>query len=353
MLDFTDKNIVITGGTGSLGKCFVKRVLSGHTGTPKKLVVFSRDEAKQHSMRMEYLQKEVATDDIIYNNFKRLVQFRIGDVRSYESVCSVLKGADIVVHAAALKQVPSCEYFPQEAFLTNVGGASNIIRAIQELDIPVKKVVGISTDKACKPVNSYGMTKAVQERLFTAANTLTSKTSFFSVRYGNVLASRGSVIPLFHEQIKNGKDLSVTTEKMTRFFFSLDEAVDVIFAALEWAKPGDVYVPHIPSFTMVNIAKALIGDRSLSIKFTGIRPGEKEHEELISDVEAPLTYEWELKPTQPDGSWKSKKYYAIMPMLPELQYNAGKASLECAYSSKDQVLNLEETIQMLKGNNLL
>ena len=167
---FEDKTILVTGGTGSMGKTFVHRVLTGEHGTPRKVIVLSRDEAKQHEMRMSYLHKLVATDEVIYRNFMSVLEFRIGDVRDYADVCSAIKNADIVVNAAALKQVPACEYFPSQAVLTNCVGAMNIVRAIEENDYPVETVVGISTDKACKPVNVMGMTKSVQERIFISAN---------------------------------------------------------------------------------------------------------------------------------------------------------------------------------------
>ena len=200
---FNKKTVLITGGTGSLGKVLVRRILSGEMGAPKKVIVFSRDEAKQHAMRLSYLHMKVSTDEAIYRNFLKELEFRIGDVRDYAAICSALKTSDIVINAAALKQVPSCEYFPAEALMTNCLGACNIVRAIGENSYPVGTVVGVSTDKACKPVNVMGMTKALQERILIAANILNPKTRFIGVRYGNVLASRGSVIPLFHEQIQN------------------------------------------------------------------------------------------------------------------------------------------------------
>ncbi|MEO7727316.1 MAG: polysaccharide biosynthesis protein, partial [Burkholderiales bacterium] len=186
---FKNKTILVTGGTGSLGKVLVRRILAGKAGTPAKVIVFSRDEAKQHGMRLSYLHKTVTTDEVIYRNFMNVLEFRIGDVRDYAAVCSAVKAADIVVNAAALKQVPSCEYFPAEALMTNCLGAHNIVRAIGEHGYPVKTVVGVSTDKACKPVNVMGMTKALQERVFIAANISIPETNFVCVRYGNVLAS--------------------------------------------------------------------------------------------------------------------------------------------------------------------
>jgi UDP-glucose 4-epimerase len=320
----------------------VHRVLSGELGTPKKVIVFSRDEAKQHDMRMSYLHKLIATDEVIYRNFMDILEFRIGDVRNYADVCSVVRDADIVINAAALKQVPTCEYFPMQALMTNCVGAANIVRAIEENSYPVDAAVAISTDKACKPVNVMGMTKSLQERIFTSANILNPKTRFVCVRYGNVLASRGSVIPLFHEQIRNGGPVTVTVPEMTRFLLSLDQAVDTVFTALREAKRGETYVPKAPSATMLNIAKALIDGRDIEIKITGIRPGEKMHEIMVSEEEA-------------HHCVARSDYYAILPMLPELSdpKKPEANSLTKEFSSKDMVLNLEETIMLLKNNNLM
>jgi UDP-glucose 4-epimerase len=341
MLNFTGKVVVITGGTGSLGKVFAHRLLSGDAGTPKKIIIFSRDEAKQHYMRLEYLQKKKVTDEVIYHNFEQLLEFRIGDVRDYHSVCSVLKEADIVINAAALKQVPSCEYFPFEAVQTNITGAENIVRAIRENNLQIETVVGVSTDKACKPVNVMGMTKAIQERIFIAANITIPTTRFICVRYGNVLASRGSVIPMFHEQIKTGGPVTITTEDMTRFLLPLERGVDTIFAAIERAHPGETYVPKISSARIVDVAMALIEDRAIKLVVTGIRPGEKVHEILISDEEAWHTFE-------------RGDYYAIKPMLPELiKEEPGLEALHKEYSSGDSLMTLEETRQLLERHNLM
>lgn len=341
MLDFTGKTIVITGGTGSLGKVLTRRLLSGTNGTPQKIIIFSRDEAKQHYMRVEYQQKIKATDEIIYRNFEQLLEFRIGDVRYYPSVCAVLKNADIVVNAAALKQVPSCEYFPFEAVQTNIAGAENIVRAIREHDLPIATVVGVSTDKACKPVNVMGMTKALQERVFIAANINAPGTRFVCVRYGNVLASRGSVIPLFHEQIKTGGPVTITTEDMTRFLLPLDKGVDTIFAALEHARPGETFIPRVPAARILDVAKALIGDRPIPLVVTGIRPGEKVHEILVSDEEAWRTY-------------SRGDYYAIQPMLPELVKDQPSAPpLPKEYSSSDTVMTFAETCALLERYRLM
>lgn len=338
----TNKTILITGGTGSMGKTFLKRALSGEFGLPKKLIVFSRDEAKQHYLRVEYLNRKSPTDEVIYKNFENIIEFRIGDVRNYHDVVSALQGVDIVINAAALKQVPVCEYFAHQAIMTNCTGAQNIVQAIVEHQFPVQTVVGVSTDKACKPVNVMGMTKALQERIFISANIFAPKTSFICVRYGNVLASRGSVIPLFHEQILTGGPVTITHEKMTRFLLSLDQAVDTVMAAIKSARPGETYIPIVGSSNMMSIAKVLVGNRRLEIKITGIRPGEKMHESLISEEEAHRTY-------------RSGVYYAIQPMLPELLKNnpARVSDFIGEYSSERNVMNEHETFELLKKYNLL
>ena len=339
---FQDKTILVTGGTGSMGRTLVRRVLNGELGTPKKVIVFSRDEAKQHEMRVSYLHRLVATDEVIYRNFMNVLEFRIGDLRNYHDICSAIKGSDIVVNAAALKQVPACEYFPTQAVLTNCMGASNIVRAIEENGYPVDTVIGISTDKACKPVNVMGMTKAIQERIITTANILNPKTRFICVRYGNVLASRGSVIPLFIEQIKNQGPVTVTVPEMTRFLLTLDQAVDTVFAALREADRGETYIPRAPSATVMNIAKALVGDRQIEIKVTGIRPGEKMHEILVSEEEA-------------NRCVARGEYYAILSMLPELQKKTKSEPTVPAreYSSADGVLDFENTLALLKKHKLM
>ncbi|TFG54994.1 MAG: NAD-dependent epimerase/dehydratase family protein [Methanomassiliicoccus sp.] len=335
-----DKKILITGGTGSLGKVLVRRILSGEFGTPKQLVILSRDEAKQHFMRLEYLNKETTTDEIIYQNFQRSLSFRIGDVRDYHTVASAVKGMDLIFNAAALKQVPTCEYFPFEAVRTNIGGPENIVRALRENDNQVETVVGISTDKACKPVNVMGMTKAIQERVFIRANLEVPDTRFVCVRYGNVLASRGSVIPLFHHQIRCGGPLTLTDERMTRFLLSLDQAVDTIFAAVKGAKPGETYIPRVPSAKMVDIADALIDGRKIKKKFTGIRPGEKIHEILISEEEG-------------YRSADRGDYYAIAPMLPELQTKGKFTPLGKEYGSGDDLMSKDQVRDLMVRNHLM
>lgn len=337
----TGKKVLVTGGTGSLGKVLVRRVLTGEMGVPKQVTVFSRDEAKQHSMRLAFERLRIATDEVIYHNFERLLQFRIGDVRDPHSVTTALQDADIVFNAAALKQVPSCEYFPYEAVQTNITGAENIIRAIREGRIPVETVVGVSTDKACKPVNVMGMTKAIQERLFVRANLDAEQTRFIGVRYGNVLASRGSVIPLFHEQIRQGRPITITTADMTRFLLSLEQAVDTIFTALREGARGEIYIPRVPSAKVTDVAAALIADRKLETVITGIRPGEKIHEILVSEEEAHRTVE-------------RGDYYVIQPMLPEL-LPAGRIDnpIGHEYSSADTVMTRAEVTELLRRHNLM
>jgi UDP-glucose 4-epimerase len=340
-MKLTGKTVLITGGTGSLGKILTRRILTNEIGKPKKVIIFSRDEAKQNDMRLSYKNKRVATDEVIYNNFKELVEFRIGDVRDFHSVASALISVDIVFNAAALKQVPSCEYFPYEAVLTNITGPENIVRAIRENKLDVETVVGISTDKACKPVNVMGMTKALQERVFITANLTCPNARFICVRYGNVLASRGSVIPLFLSQIKAGGPVTLTTPEMTRFLSSLDDAVDVVFAVVRGANRGETYIPRVPSALMRDLASVMIGDLKLPVKITGIRPGEKVHEILISDEESQRTVE-------------RGKYFAIKPMLPEIVVNPKeKAVLMAEFGSADNLMNPDELKALLKRKDLM
>jgi FlaA1/EpsC-like NDP-sugar epimerase len=339
-----NKSVLITGGTGSLGKILVRRILSGELGHPRRVTVLSRDEAKQHAMRVHYLNRKVTTDEVIYSNFQRALSFRIGDVRNYADVCAALRDADIVFNAAALKQVPICEYFPEQALLTNCLGPANIVRALKEHAYPVQAVIGVSTDKACKPVNVMGMTKALQERIFTSANVEVPHTRFVCVRYGNVLASRGSVVPLFHDQIASGGPVTVTVPEMTRFLLTLNQAVDTVFAALQGGFPGETYIPRAPAATVMNIATALVGERDIAIKITGIRPGEKMDEILISEEECHRTV-------------LRGGFFCILPILPELHNKEaafGKGStLVKEYSSADEVLDLPETTDLLKRHRLM
>ena len=321
------KRILVTGGTGSLGKVVVRRLLGGEMGRPARITVFSRDEAKQHYMRLSYLHRAAATDEVIYRNFQEILSFRIGDVRDYAALLRAVCDADVVIHAAALKQVPVCEYFPYEAVQTNIVGPQNLVRAIAENETPVETAVGISTDKACKPINVMGMTKALQERIFIEANMDCPGTRFVCVRYGNVIASRGSVVPLFLDQIAHGGPVTVTMKEMTRFLLSLDEAVDTVFAAIRSALPGETYIPHAPAARVLDVAEALIDGREIAVTFTGIRPGEKVHEIMVSEEECYRTIE--------RGS-----YYVIRPMLPELQPTPiGQPALMEEYSSSRVTLD--------------
>ncbi len=343
-MNLEGKRVLITGGTGSMGKKLVRRLLGGEMGHPSKIIILSRDEAKQHVMRLSYLDRPTtATDEVIYANFARAISFRIGDVRSYPDVCAAMREADVVVNAAAMKQVPTCEYFPEQALSTNCLGAANIVQALRDHDYPVEAVVGVSTDKACKPVNAMGMTKALQERIFIAANITVPKTRFVCIRYGNVLASRGSVIPLFLDQIAHGGPVTVTVPEMTRFLLSLDTAVDAVFAALRTARAGETLVPRASSATVMNMAKALVGDRGVPIKITGIRPGEKMDEIMISDEES--------RRSIARGDW-----YAILPMLPELiQHDDQRRPpvLEKEFSSSDRILDLAGTVALLSKHRLM
>jgi len=337
---FKDKSVFITGGTGSLGKTLTRQLLAGTYGLPRKIVIFSRDEAKQHDMRVAYSTMKNPTDEVIYDNFRRLLTFRIGDVRDYASLCGALRGVDIVVNAAALKQVPSCEYFVLEACLTNITGASNIVRAIEENRLPVETVVGVTTDKACLPVNAMGMTKALQERMFIAGNISCPDTRFICARYGNVLASRGSVIPLFHEQIAAGGPVTITTPEMTRFLLPLNYAVTTIAVAIEMGYPGETFIPKIPSARITDVAKALIGDRPIETKIIGIRPGEKIHELMISPEEGFRAYD-------------RGDFYAVAPMLPELQRQENTPAYGKSYGSGDSVMSYEETEALLREHKLM
>lgn len=337
MKELEGKRILITGGTGSLGQTLVKRILTGELGVPDEITVFSRDEAKQHYMRLDFLHRDAATDEIIYQNYQNLLKFRIGDVRDYSSLLAAMRYADVVFHAAALKQVPSCEYFPFEAVLTNITGAQNIVRAIRENDLPVKKIIGISTDKACKPINVMGMTKALQERVLLEANRDARDVTINCVRYGNVIASRGSIVPLFVEQIKKGNTVTVTLPEMTRFLLSLDRAVDAVFEAISSRQRGATFIPKVPAALITDVAKALMGEKDVPIEYTGIRPGEKIHEIMVSEEECFRTIE-------------ENGYYVILPVLPELRDNAEfRQALTSEYSSKDDNISIEALRDLLSG----
>ena len=268
MEQFKDKVLLITGGTGSFGNQILKRYLDSDL---KEIRIFSRDEKKQDEMRHKYKNEKI--------------KFYIGDVRNYESIDYAMKGVDLVFHAAALKQVPSCEFYPYEATLTNITGTHNLAKAA--IDNGVSKVVLLSTDKAVYPINAMGISKAMGEKIISASsrNVDPNKTILCVTRYGNVMASRGSVIPLFIEQIKKGTTITITDPNMTRFLMSLDEAVDLVNYAFNNAKQGDLFVQKAPASTVQDLAIALCemfnGDKS-KIKVIGTRHGEKKHETLLS-----------------------------------------------------------------------
>jgi len=338
---FEGKRVLITGGTGSLGRALVRSLLSGRHGRPDKVVVFSRDERKQHDMRLTFARLSAATEEVIYSDYERILKFHMGDVRDESSVAGALQGVDVVFHTAALKQVPTCEYFPYEAVRTNIMGAQNIVRAISTLGLPVETVVGVSTDKACKPIGVMGMTKAIQERIFIDANVSCRNTRFVCVRYGNVLASRGSVVPLFLHQIRDGGPVTVTTPEMTRFLLSLERATAAIWQAHAEAERGETYVPIVRSSKIVNVARALIGERPVEIQYIGIRPGEKVHEILVAEDEAYRTV-------------RRDDYYVVRPILPELSPSPRLTpALDSEYSSRNSVMDLAATRALLEENGLL
>ncbi len=296
MTPLKDVSILITGGTGSFGRKFCETLLREHA--PKRLIVFSRDELKQHDMKTDGFDTPS-------------MRYFIGDVRDAKRLRRAMEGVDYVVHAAALKHVPACEYNPLEAVQTNIGGAGNIIEAA--LDAGVKKVIALSTDKAVNPVNLYGATKLVAEKIFTQGNAYSggSATRFACVRYGNVVGSRGSVIPLFLKQRASGT-LTLTDERMTRFWITLDQGVRFVLDCLEKMEGGEVFVPKIPSMKLTDLAQAIAPE--CKRKTVGIRPGEKLHEVLLSEDEArhavehkdsyviyPETVTWTDKPRPPSN----------------------------------------------------
>ena len=273
-----DKTILITGGTGSFGKAFTRYVMTHYQ--PKKIIIYSRDEFKQFIMQNEFKE------------YKEKMRFFIGDVRDVERLRRALNGVDYVIHAAALKQVPACEYNPNEAIKTNIHGAMNLIEAA--LDCGVKKVVALSTDKAVNPVNLYGGTKLVSDKLFIAANAYAGAgdINFSIVRYGNVAGSRGSVIPFFQNIIDNGgKELPITDYRMTRFWISLTQGVELVIKALEEAKGGETFISKIPSFKVTDLAQAMLP--GCGMPEVGIREGEKLHEIMVTVEDSMTTYEYD------------------------------------------------------------
>ena len=281
------KSVLITGGTGSFGKKFIETILSRYSDV-KKIIIYSRDELKQSDLRQKYPMK----------SFPQL-RFFIGDVRDKERVVRACEGVDVIIHAAAIKQVDTAEYNPTECIKTNVIGAENVIHAA--LECGVKNVVALSTDKACAPINLYGATKLVSDKLFTAANNIkgTKDIKFSVVRYGNVMGSRGSVIPFFLDKKKDGM-LPITHEGMTRFNISLQAGVDLVMYALENHLGGEIFIPKIPSYRILDVAQAIAPDSET--KVVGIRPGEKLHEEMITDTDSINTID-------------IGRYYAILPSI--------------------------------------
>ncbi len=273
-----DKTILVTGGTGSFGHHFVEYVMKNYK--PKKLIIYSRDEYKQFIMSNEYKE------------YSSVLRFFIGDVRDEARLRMAMKGVDFVVHAAALKQVPACEYNPNEAIKTNITGAMNVINA--SLEAGVKKVVALSTDKAVNPINLYGGTKLVSDKLFCAANAYggVEGTRFSVVRYGNVAGSRGSVIPFFQNLIDQGKkDLPITDYRMTRFWISLEQGVELVIKALEESRGGETFISKIPSFKITDLAEAMLP--GCNKPEVGIREGEKLHEIMLTREDSLHTYEYE------------------------------------------------------------
>ncbi len=306
-----NKTILITGGTGSFGHHFVDYVLKHYK--PKKIIIYSRDEYKQFLM------------DNDYKEYRDILRFFIGDVRDEARIRMAMQGVDYVIHAAALKQVPACEYNPNEAIKTNVTGAMNVINA--SLGTGVRKVVALSTDKAVNPINLYGGTKLVSDKLFTAANAYSGKdgTRFSVVRYGNVAGSRGSVIPFFQNIIDNGgTELPITDYRMTRFWISLEEGVRLVIKALEEAKGGETFISKIPSFKITDLAQAMLP--GCSMPEVGIREGEKLHEIMVTREDSLHTYEYEKHfIVYPHYNWWGPQDVLPggKPVEPEFEYSSG------------------------------
>ncbi len=326
-----NKTILITGGTGSFGKCFTKYVLEHYN--PKKIIIYSRDEFKQFIMQGEFRE------------YADKLRFFIGDVRDKERLMRAFEGVDYVIHAAALKQVPACEYNPNEAIKTNIHGAQNVIDAA--LDTNVKKVVALSTDKAVNPVNLYGGTKLVSDKLFIAANAYagTKDINFSIVRYGNVAGSRGSVIPKFYDMIKKGcTELTITDYRMTRFWISLTQGVELVIKALEEATGGETFISKIPSFKISDLAEAMLpGCQTREI---GIYPGEKLHEIMVTVEDSSTTYEYDKHfIVYPQVTWNDKQ---------KINTSGKKVPEGFSYSSDNNTewLSVEEIRELLKTVDL-
>ena len=282
-VDWSNSNILITGGTGSFGQKFVQRMIEKYN--PRRLAVLSRDELKQSEMKLRFPESENSP-----------MRYFLGDIRDYDRLRRAFSEVDIVIHAAAMKQVPAAEADPFEAVLTNIMGAKNVIDAA--IDTGVSKVLTLSTDKAVGPANLYGGTKFVAEKLFVQGNAYASTdTTFACSRYGNVIGSRGSVIPIFKQQRENGS-LTITDDRMTRFWITLDQGVDFVTKCVELMTGGEIFVPKLPVMKITDLAKVIAPDSK--IKITGVRAGEKIHEEMVSVNEARTTYEYD-------------DYYCIMP----------------------------------------
>ena len=323
-----NKTILVTGGTGSFGKCFTKYVLEHYE--PKKIIIYSRDEFKQWMMANEF------------KDHAQKLRFFIGDVRDLERMKRALVGVDYVIHAAAMKQVPACEYNPNEAIKTNIQGAQNVIEAALD-SLGVKKVVALSTDKAVNPVNLYGGTKLVSDKLFIAANAYAGirDINFSIVRYGNVAGSRGSVIPFFHKIIKEGgNSLPITDYRMTRFWISLTQGVELVIKALEEATGGETFISKIPSFKITDLAQAMLP--GCEMPEVGIREGEKLHEIMVTVEDSMTTYEYDKHFIDyPQMVWNDKQ-------KPDTR--GKKVSEGFSYSSGNNTewLTVEEIRELLK-----
>jgi len=317
-MDWSNKNILVTGGTGSFGKKFIEVMMKEYQ--PARLIIYSRDELKQHEMRMAGFDHPS-------------LRYFIGDVRDLPRLRRAFNGVDIVVHAAALKQVPACEYNPMEAIKTNILGSSNVVDAA--LDTGVKKVLALSTDKAVNPVNLYGATKLAAEKLMVQSNAYAGgmTTRYSCVRYGNVVGSRGSVVPLFLKQRETG-EITLTDDRMTRFWISLDQGVRFVIRCIEEMHGGEVFVPKIPSMKMVDLARAIAPEAE--IRVIGIRPGEKLHEVLISEDEARTTVELEdMYVVQPAAAlWFGHHWSDLGELLPDGYHYAS--------DNNDEWLTVEE-----------
>ena len=322
-----NKTILVTGGTGSFGKCFSRYVLTHYE--PKKIIIYSRDEFKQWVMADEF--KEYADK----------LRFFIGDVRDAERLKRACEGVDYIIHAAALKQVPACEYNPNEAIKTNIHGAMNVIDAA--LDCGVSRVVALSTDKAVNPVNLYGGTKLVSDKLFVAAIAYAgSKDINVSiVRYGNVAGSRGSVIPVFRKVIEEGgTEMPVTDVRMTRFWISLTQGVELVIKALAEAKGGETFISKIPSFKVTDLAEAMLP--GCKIKETGIRPGEKLHEIMVTPEDSHTTYEYDKHfIVYPQMTWNDRQQ-------PDLSGSKVEEGFSYSSGTNTEWLSVEDIRTLLK-----